>query len=69
MGDMPDHRTTYPQFTTLIPYHSVFVGRMPFLPHNQQRQSTEGKSTKPIIINSLYVKNLQILTGNASVNF
>jgi len=24
------------------PHHSVFTGRMPFLPHNQQRQSTEG---------------------------
>jgi len=25
------------------PHHSVFTGRMPFLPPNQQRQSTEGK--------------------------
>jgi len=24
------------------PHHSVFTGRMPFLPPNQQRQSTEG---------------------------
>jgi len=24
-------------------HHSVFTGRMPFLPPNQQRQSTEGK--------------------------
>jgi len=24
------------------PHHSVFAGRMPFLPPNQQRQSTEG---------------------------
>jgi len=23
-------------------HHSVFTGRMPFLPPNQQRQSTEG---------------------------
>ena len=23
------------------PHHSVFIGRMPFLPPNQQRQSTE----------------------------
>jgi len=23
------------------PHHSVFTGRMPFLPPNQQRQSTE----------------------------
>ena len=27
--------------TTPAPHHSVFTGRMPFLPPNQQRQSTE----------------------------
>ena len=27
-----------------VPHHSVFTGRMPFLPLNQQRQSTEGSS-------------------------
>jgi len=26
-----------------VPHHSDFKGRMPFLPPNQQRQSTEGK--------------------------
>ena len=36
------------QITTPIPHHSVFTGRMPFLPPNQQRQSTEGTSTKDI---------------------
>ena len=30
------------QTTTSAPHHSVFTGRMPFLPPNQQRQSTEG---------------------------
>jgi len=30
------------QLTTPVPHHSVFTGRMPFLPPNQQRQSTEG---------------------------
>ena len=29
--------------TTPAPHSSVFTGRMPFLPPNQQRQSTEGK--------------------------
>jgi len=29
------------QTTTPAPHHSVFTGRMPFLPPNQQRQSTE----------------------------
>ena len=32
------------QITTPAPHHSVFfTGRMPFLPPNQQRQSSEGK--------------------------
>jgi len=32
------------QITVPAPNHSVFfTGRMPFLPPNQQRQSTEGK--------------------------
>ena len=31
------------QTTTPAPHHSVFTGRMPFLPPNQQCQSTEGK--------------------------
>jgi len=34
------------QITTPASHHSVFTGRMPFLPPNQQRQSTEGTSTE-----------------------
>ena len=35
------------QKTTPAPCHSVFyTGRMPFLPPNQRRQSTEGKEQK-----------------------
>jgi len=34
---------TSSQTTTPTSHHSVFTGRMPFLPPNQQRQSTEGK--------------------------
>ena len=35
------------QITTPAPHHSIFfTGRMPFLPPNQQRQSTEGKPEK-----------------------
>ena len=30
------------QTITPTPHHSFFTGRMPFLPPNQQRQSTEG---------------------------
>ena len=30
------------QITTPAPHHCFFTGRMPFLPPNQQRQSTEG---------------------------
>jgi len=32
------------QITTPASHHSVFTGWMPFLPPNQQRQSTEGIS-------------------------
>ena len=32
------------QITTPAPHHSVFTGRMPFLPPNQQLQSTEGSN-------------------------
>jgi len=32
------------QITTPALHHSVFTGRMPFLPPNQQRQSTEDQS-------------------------
>jgi len=32
------------QITTPAPHYSDFTGWMPFLPPNQQRQSTEGKS-------------------------
>jgi len=32
------------QITTPAPHHSVFTDRMPFLPPNQQRQSTEGNA-------------------------
>jgi len=34
----------YRQITVPAPHHSVFTGRRPFLPPNQQRQSTEGAS-------------------------
>ena len=35
------------QMTMPAPHHSVFTGRMPFLPPNQQRQSSEvAKVTK-----------------------
>jgi len=36
------------QTTTPAPHHSVFTGRMPFLPPNQQCQSTEGLFSCPI---------------------
>jgi len=34
--------TSSRQTTMPAPRHLVFTGRMPFLPSNQQRQSTEG---------------------------
>jgi len=51
--------------TMPAPHHSVFTGRMSFLPPNQQRQSTEGNSvlcTKLLlIICSLQLKISQLL--------
>jgi len=35
--------------TTPTPHHSFFTGRMPFLPPNQQRQSTEGTINQAIL--------------------
>jgi len=40
------------QIIMTVPHHSkCFTGRMPFLPPNQQRRSTEGKSTEGKTIN------------------
>jgi len=36
------------QITMPVHHHSVFTGWMPFLPPNQQRRSTEGKSASSI---------------------
>jgi len=37
------------------PHHSVFTGHMPFLPTNQQHQSTEGKYLlKRTILENIY---------------
>jgi len=38
--------TSFQTDSYAIPHHSVFTGWMPFLPANQQRQSTEGKKNK-----------------------
>ena len=37
------------QITTPAPHHSVFTGWMPYLPPNQQRQSTEGTDTRTVV--------------------
>jgi len=41
------------QITMPVPHHSVFTGWMPFLPPNQQRQSTEGKKEQKVEIFNL----------------
>jgi len=64
------------QITTPAPHCSVFTGRMPFLPPNQQRQSTEGNiminyskshSKKVCFPNSGCVRPLRQLYGYATV--
>jgi len=52
------------QITTPVPHHSVFTGRMPFLPPNQQRQSTEGKSTEGKVMKQLI--RFQLLTWSVA---
>jgi len=49
-GHMQIICTLSSQITTLVPDHSVFTGRMPFLPHKQQRQSTVGILKKVLSI-------------------
>ena len=51
------------QITTPTPHHSVFTGRMPFLPPNQQRQSTEGTKQYNLVL----VKGHR--TGHVSQDF
>ena len=43
------------QTTTPAPHHFVFTGQMPFLPPNQQRQSTEGNLSR--IQNSIIISH------------
>ena len=43
------------QITTPAPHHSFFTVRMPFLPPNQQRQSTEG--------NNMHVTDTKTVAG------
>ena len=44
------------QITIPVPHHSsFFTGRMPFLPPNQQCQSTEGKSTNGSLLLGLWL--------------
>ena len=42
------------QITTPAPHHSVFTGRMPFLPPNERRQSTGGNVYKSCIVYYLF---------------
>jgi len=38
-----------------VPHHSDFTGRMPFLPPDQQRQSTESRET--FLLAYLFISN------------
>ena len=47
------------QITMLVPHHSsFFAGRMPFLPPNQQRQSTEGNTSVIWVEVSIFSKHI-----------
>jgi len=49
LDHMRSSATRSRQTTTPVPHHSVFTGRMSFLPPNQQRQSTEHSKTISIM--------------------
>ena len=50
------------QITTPATHHSIFTGRMPFLPPNQQRQSTEGSCAQRYAHNYEHFVNLCLVT-------
>ena len=57
--------------TTQAPHHSVFTGRMPFLPPNQQRQSTDSRRLTATESNTLQTSQaieckLSTVSRNAS---
>ena len=58
------------QITTPAPHHSVFTGRVPFLPPNQQRQSTVGQicQTTNSLINSTFDHNMASLSESHQGN-
>jgi len=45
------------QITTPVPHHSVFTGRMPFQPPNQQHQSTEVVIALVIVLKIIHSRN------------
>jgi len=51
------------QITTPATHHSVFTGRMPFLPPNQQRQNTEGTTTTTTAARSMCAHNINGTRG------
>jgi len=48
-----------------VPHHSVFTGRMPFLPPSQQRQSTEGIFCYLLVY---FFSTLALLVGRLAVD-
>jgi len=53
------------QITMPAPHHSVFTGRMPFLPPNRQHQSTEGnkQASKTFIKHHNYLSMKEQVLG------
>jgi len=54
---------------TSTPPLSFFTGRMPFLPPNQQRQSTEGKQKRPTKQNVNWDEHLKYSLINIRILF
>ena len=50
------------------PLKSIFIGRMPFLPPNQQRQSTEGKTLSRKVVRTSVMMSPWLLVLNCSMS-
>jgi len=51
--------------TTPVPHHSFFTGRMPFLPPNQQHQSTEGNTSRT---ESLWISRMSCNSSQPTIS-
>jgi len=64
-----DHMQIICTSLQIVPHHSAFTGRMPFLPPNQQHQSTEILHNVQINVHCKLSIEQHFETGHAKVKF